>query len=96
MTTRRRLSFLSGETARVRVTFADEAGVGVTASGVAFSARSPSGAVSSLAHVAESASTYYADVAANAAGDWAVRATCSGPTASAVEVSFTVVASVVV
>lgn len=96
MSARRRLSFVTGETARVRVTFADENGTGVTASGVAFTARSPSGAVSSLAHVAESGSTYYADVAASAAGDWAVRATCSGPTASAVEVSFTVVASVVV
>jgi hypothetical protein len=85
-----------GETARVRVTFSDEAGEGVTVTGVTFTSRSPAGTTAALTPQAESASTYYVDVPVATAGDWAVRATCSGPTASAVEVSFTVRPSTVI
>lgn len=96
MSARKRYSFWPGETVRVRVTFEDEAGAGVTVSGVAFTSRNPAGVTAALNPQAETASTYYADVPVATAGEWAVRATCSGPKSSAVEVSFTVLTSTVV
>lgn len=96
MSARKRLSFWPGETVRVRVSFADEAGAGVTVGGVVFSARDPAGAAVSLTPTSETASTYYADVPVTLAGDWAVRATCATPTPAAVEVSFSVVPSSVI
>jgi hypothetical protein len=96
MSQRRRLSFWPGETVRVRVQFADEAGAGVTVGEVVFTARDPAGAAVSLTPQEETASTYYADVPVTLAGDWAVRATCATPTPAAVEVSFSVVPSNVI
>lgn len=92
---RRLQQFVPGETVRVRVSFTDEADAPITVSGVAFSVRSPAGTVTNSAAVQVNASTYYTDVPASAAGDYAVRATASGPTGSAVEVQFTVTPSLV-
>ena len=92
---RRLQQFVPGETVRVRVSFTDEADAAVAVSGVGFSVRSPSGAVTASAAVQVSANTYYTDVAASVAGDWAVRATASTPSSSAVEVQFTVTPSLV-
>jgi hypothetical protein len=57
--------------------------------------RTPAGTVAASAAVQETASSYYTDVVVNAAGDWAVRATASGPSSSAVEVQFSVAPSLV-
>jgi hypothetical protein len=40
--------------------------------------------------------TYYTDLPLPTSGDWAMRATCAMPTASAVEMGFTVLQSAVV
>jgi hypothetical protein len=93
MSNRTRLAFWPGETVRVRATFANETGAGVTATGVAFTARAPTGSTSALTPVPESASTYYADLTVTEPGDYAVRATCAGPSAAAAEVEFSVGAS---
>jgi hypothetical protein len=90
MSQRKRLAFWLGETVRVRVRFSDGADADVPVTGVSFASRAPDGSTVSITPEAESSATYYADVAANAAGEWAVRATCTGPSAAAVEVSFTV------
>ena len=95
MSRRRLEQFFPGETVRIRVTFADDADAAVAVSGVGFSVRNPAGTVSASAAVQETASSYYTDVVVNAAGDWAVRATASTPSSSAVEVQFSVVASLV-
>lgn len=92
---RRLQQFFPGETVRVRVSFTDEADAAVAVSGVAFSFRAPDGTVTASAAVQVNASTYYTDVPASVAGDYAVRATASSPTASAVEVQFTVAPSLV-
>lgn len=92
---RRLQQFVPGETVRVRVSFTDEADAPVTVSGVAFSVRNPAGTVTNSAAVQVTPSTYYTDVPASVAGDWAVRATASSPTGSAVEVQFTVTPSLV-
>jgi hypothetical protein len=96
MSARRRLAFWPGETVRVRVTFADENGSNVPVSGVVFTSRNPAGATTALTPQAETSSTYYADVPVSHVGEWAVRATCSAPSTSAVEVSFTVRPSTVI
>ena len=95
MSRRRLEQFFPGETVRVRVSFSDDADAPIAVSGVGFSVRSPSGAVTSSAAVQVDPSTYYTDVSANAAGDWAVRATASAPSSSAVEVQFSVAPSLV-
>jgi len=96
MSQRKRLAFWPGETVRVQVRFSDDVDADVTVSGVTFIARAPDGTTASLSPEAVSPATYYADVAANAPGEWAVRATCTGPSAAAVEVSFTVQPSLVI
>jgi nitrogen fixation protein FixH len=95
MSRRRLQQFFPGETVRVRVSFSDDADVPVTVSGVGFSVRTPSGTVTSSPAVQVDASTYYTDVSASVAGDWAVRATASAPSSSAVEVQFSVAPSLV-
>lgn len=95
MSRRRLEQFFPGETVRIRVTFADAADAAVSVSGVGFSVRNPTGTVAASAVVQETASSYYTDVVVNAAGDWAVRATASTPSSSAVEVQFSVVPSIV-
>lgn len=92
---RRLQQFFPGETVRVRVSFTDEADAAIAVTGVAFSVRTPAGAVTASAAVQVNANTYYTDVAASVAGDWAVRATASTPSSSAVEVQFTVTPSLV-
>jgi nitrogen fixation protein FixH len=92
---RRLQQFVPGETVRVRVSFTNEADAPIAVAGVAFSVRNPAGTVTASAAVQIDASTYYTDVAASVAGDWAVRATASSPTGSAVEVQFTVTPSLV-
>lgn len=87
--------FVPGETVRVRVTFADEADAAVPVTGVGFSVRNPAGTVTASAAVQETPSRYHTDVVVNAAGDWAVRATASSPSSSAVEVQFSVAPSLV-
>ena len=95
MSRRRLQQFFPGETVRIRVTFADEADAAVPVTGVAFSVRNPAGTVAASAAVQETSSRYYTDVVVNAAGDWAVRATASSPSSSAVEVQFSVAPSLV-
>ena len=95
MSRRRLQQFFPGETVRIRVTFADDADAAVPVSGVGFSVRNPAGAVSASATVQETPSAYSTDVVVNAAGDWAVRATASGPSSTAVEVQFSVAPSLV-
>jgi uncharacterized protein YfaS (alpha-2-macroglobulin family) len=90
MSQRKRLAFWPGETVRVQVRFSDGADADVTVSGVTFTARAPDGTTVNITPETTSPASYYADVAANTAGEWAVRATCTGPSAAAVEVSFTV------
>jgi nitrogen fixation protein FixH len=95
MSRRRLQQFFPGETVRIRVTFSDDADAPIAVSGVGFSVRAPAGTVAASAAVQVDASSYYTDVVVNAAGDWAVRATASAPSSSAVEVQFSVAPSLV-
>lgn len=91
--------FWPGETARVRVQFTGESGAALAVTGVEFKARDPAGTVTTVdpeAVVNEGTGAYYADVPLATAGNWSVRATCSGPSAAAVEVGFAVVPSTVI
>lgn len=86
-----------GETVRVTVAFTDIAGASMAAVGVAISARKPDGTVvaGSVAPVQGVSGSFYADFVANLSGTWAVRGTCDGPTAAAVEDEFVVNPSLV-
>lgn len=91
--------FWPGETVRVRVTFRAEGGAAVAVAGVAFSYRAP-GAAAPVAVdagdiVLDGTGVYYTDLPLPTSGDWAVRATCATPTASAVEIGFSVLPSAV-
>lgn len=87
--------FFLGETVRVRVSFTDDTDNPVNVSGVNFSVKSPNGAVTSSAAVQVNSHTYYTDVVVNLPGSYAVRATGTTPTSSAVEVQFTAIPSIV-
>ncbi len=91
--------FWPGETVRVHVTFVGEDGQPAAVAGVAMSYRAPGSAspttISADAIVPDGQGTYYADLPLPTSGDWAVRATCTTPIASAVEVGFTVLQSAV-
>lgn len=88
-----------GEVVRVRATFTYESGQVMPVTGVAFHTRAPGSvapdAVDAEDITEESTGVHYADVLASEAGVWAVRATCTGPTAAAVEVTFRVAVSAV-
>ena len=92
--------FWPGETVRVRVIFAGEDGQATAVTGVAMSYRAPSATtptnIAAGSIVSDGPGAYYTDLPLPTPGDWAVRATCTTPTASAVEVGFAVLQSVVV
>ena len=92
---RRLQQFFPGETVRVRVAFTDENDLPITVTGVAFAVRAPNGTVTPSGAVAVNTSTFYTDIIVNDAGDYAVRATASAPSSSAVEVQFSVAHSLV-
>lgn len=85
--------FWIGETVRVTFTFTDPTtGLPVAPGGVVVRARKPDAttgtySASVLANIAT------ADIAADQAGDWWVRATATTPSASAVEITFSVLAT---
>jgi nitrogen fixation protein FixH len=83
-----------GETLSLALAFTDDAGAAVAATGVAVSAKKPGGSTAS-ASVTSGGGTglFTADVALDEAGDWWLRATCTGPSAAAVETRVTVLAS---
>ena len=91
--------FWPGETVRVRVTFVGEDGQLAAVAGVAMSYRAPGAAsptaIPASVIVADGPGTCYTDLPLPTSGDWAVRATCTTPTATAVEVGFTVLQSAV-
>jgi hypothetical protein len=91
--------FWPGETVRIRVHFVGEDGQPTTVTGVAMSYRAPGAtAPTSIAPgsiTEDDTGAYYTDLPLLTPGDWAVRATCSTPTASAVEVGFCVLQSTV-
>ncbi|UXQ89116.1 hypothetical protein [Synechococcus phage MinM1] len=89
--------FWIGEMVRVAVVFTDLAGAPMAPLGVQIRARKPDGTVHSYA-VLDGAlpSEKGADIAADQAGSWYVRASCAGPTPAAVEATFTVAASEVI
>lgn len=89
--------FWPGETVRVTLAFTDTAGAPMTAVGVTISARRPDGTVvpGSAVPVPGVTGSFYADFVVGQSGPWAVRGTCDGPTAAAVEDEFTVNASLV-
>lgn len=92
--------FWPGETVRVRVTFVGEDGQPAAVAGVAMFYRAPGSAspttIPAGAIVPDGPGAYFTDLPLPTSGDWAVRATCTTPTASAVEVGFTVLQSAVV
>ncbi|MBK1656830.1 hypothetical protein [Paracraurococcus ruber] len=72
-----------GETARLRMTFADEAGAATDPTGLSVQARPPSGpALGGYAVVRESAGSYYVDLPVTLAGAWAVTWSWTGPVPS--------------
>lgn len=83
------MRFWVGETARVKAEFTDDAGAPVVAVGVAFTARSPTGknVIGSPVGL-NTTGAFYADFVVDEPGVWAVRASCTGPTAAAVEDQF--------
>lgn len=91
--------FWPGETVRVTVSFVDEAGQPLDVDGVEFKYRAPGSSsattISGGSVVEESVGVFHADLPLPTAGDWAVRATCATPTASAVEIGFSVLPSAV-
>jgi hypothetical protein len=91
--------FWPGETVRVTVTFADETGMPTAVAGVQFLYRAPDAssptAIPTGSILQTGTGVYHVDLPLASAGDWAVRATCATPTASAVEVGFTVLPSAV-
>ena len=92
-----RMRFWPGETVRIEVVFTDVAGAPMAATGVSLSARSPSGAIVPGTALADPVrvGVFTADFVVSVAGQWAVRGTCSGPTAAAVEDEFAVAVSLV-
>ena len=92
--------FWPGETVRIRVIFAGEDGQPTTVTGVAMAYRAPGAtaptSIAASSIIEDGPGAYYTDLPLPTPGDWAVRATCSTPTASAVEVGFAVLQSVVV
>jgi hypothetical protein len=92
--------FWPGETVRLRVKFTGEDGEPTTVAGLAMSYRAPGAtsptAIPASVIVADGPGSYYTDLPLPTSGDWAVRATCTTPTASAVEVGFSVLRSAVV
>lgn len=91
--------FWPGETVRVRVTFAGEDGQPTAVTGVAMSYRAPGAttptSIAAGSIVADGTGVFYTDLPLPSSGDWAVRATCATPTASAVEIGFSVLPSAV-
>lgn len=88
--------FWPGETVRVSAAFTDINGAGIAATGVEVTVKPPQGSLFVVSAIAGSETgIFYADVVAAISGVWAVRITCSGPTASAVEEQFTVAPSLV-
>ena len=92
--------FWPGETVRIRVIFAGEDGQPVTVTGVAMSYRAPSAvaptSIAASSIIEDGPGAYYTDLPLPTPGEWALRATCTTPTASAVEVGFSVLQSAVV
>lgn len=92
-----RQRFWRGESVRIDVTFTDDTGAPMNASGVAIQARCNNGPViDGDVHPLSATGAFYAVFALEQAGDWAVRASCSGPTAAAVEDRFDVAPSRVI
>ena len=91
--------FWPGETVRIRVIFADEDSQPTTVTGVAMAYRAPSAvaptSIAASSIIEDGPGAYYTDLPLPTPGDWAVRATCTTPTASAVEVGFCVLQSAV-
>jgi hypothetical protein len=80
------MRFWQGETVRVRVDFTDAQGAPVAPTGVVFTARPAGGTrVTGTPVALQATGAFYCDFALDTPGVWFVRATCSGPTAAAVE-----------
>ncbi len=92
--------FWPGETVRVRVTFVGEDGQPTAVMGVAMAYRAPSAtaptSIAASSIIEDGPGADYTELPLPTPGDWAVRATCTTPTASAVEVGFSVLQSAVV
>ena len=79
------LRVVVGSTIAIDLAFADDTGSPVEATGVTVQARSPSGGVQNLSIISTGAGTWRANCTASEAGEWYLRAACTGPLAQAVE-----------
>jgi uncharacterized protein YfaS (alpha-2-macroglobulin family) len=80
-----------GETVRVVVTFTDNAGAPLEATGVTVSAKRPDGTtVVGTVASGSSAGLFNATFAGDMAGSWLVKAQCTGPVTVKDEKTFTV------
>jgi hypothetical protein len=79
------LRVVVGSTIAINLACADDTGSPVEATGVTVQARSPSGILQSLSIISTGTGTWRGNCTASEAGEWYLRAACTGPLAQAVE-----------
>ena len=79
------LRLVIGSTIEVELAFTDAEGLPTEATGVTVQARSPSGELRSLTVSSRGTGLYRAHLLADHAGEWWLRAACTGPQPQAVE-----------